>query len=239
MTNKLVFATGNPGKLREAREILGAAFEVLSPADAGVSGEAEETGSTFKENSLLKAQYLFDRCGLACFADDSGLEVDDLGGAPGIYSARYASDHNFADNIDRVLTELKQLESEGTATPGNRLASLDPTADAVPPLTLPRVAWVSGGSVPSELGTFPGKARFRCVATLILPGREPVFFDGAVEGRIARKRCGAGGFGYDPVFVADAYPDRTIAELPEDVKNGISHRGVALRKMAAWLAEQF
>ncbi len=204
MTNKLVFATGNPGKLREAREILGAAFEVLSPADAGVSGEAEETGSTFKENSLLKAQYLFDRCGLACFADDSGLEVDDLGGAPGIYSARYASDHNFADNIDRVLTELTQL-----------------------------------GSVPSAPGTFPGKARFRCVATLILPGREPVFFDGAVEGRIARRRCGAGGFGYDPVFVADAYPDRTIAELPEDVKNGISHRGVALRKMAAWLAEQF
>ena len=93
---KLYFATGNPGKLREAREILGPSYEVLSPLDAGVEGEAEETGSTFIENSLLKAKFLFDRLGEGCFADDSGLEVDALGGAPGIYSARYASDHNFA-----------------------------------------------------------------------------------------------------------------------------------------------
>ena len=103
----LVFATGNAGKLREAAEILGTGYRVLSPADVGLPGfDVEETGSTFRENSLLKAQALWQACGLPCFADDSGLEVDALGGAPGIYSARYASDHNFASNIDRLLSEL-------------------------------------------------------------------------------------------------------------------------------------
>lgn len=197
---KIYFATGNSGKLREAREILGPSFEVLSPLDAGVEGEAEETGATFIENSLLKAQFLFDRLGESCFADDSGLEVDALGGAPGIYSARYASDHNFADNIDRLLSELEKIY----------------------------------GTSDSE-ETFPGAARFRCVTTLILPDGVPHYFEGTVEGRIARRRHGDGGFGYDPVFVPDAFPGKTIAELPEDVKNGISHRGVALRKMADWL----
>ncbi|MCR5758974.1 MAG: RdgB/HAM1 family non-canonical purine NTP pyrophosphatase [Bacteroidales bacterium] len=197
---KIYFATGNSGKLREAREILGPSFEVLSPLDAGVEGEAEETGATFIENSLLKAQFLFDRLGESCFADDSGLEVDALGGAPGIYSARYASDHNFADNIDRLLSELEKIY----------------------------------GTSDSE-ETFPGAARFRCVTTLILPDGVPHYFEGTVEGRIARRRHGDGGFGYDPVFVPDAFPCKTIAELPEDVKNGISHRGVALRKMADWL----
>ena len=197
---KIYFATGNSGKLREAREILGPSFEVLSPLDAGVEGEAEETGDTFIENSLLKAQFLFDRLGESCFADDSGLEVDALGGAPGIYSARYASDHNFADNIDRLLSELEKIY----------------------------------GKSDSE-EAFPGAARFRCVTTLILPDGVPHYFEGTVEGRIARRRHGDGGFGYDPVFVPDAFPGKTIAELPEDVKNGISHRGVALRKMADWL----
>ena len=189
----LVFATGNAGKLREAAEILGPGYRVLSPAEVGLQGfDVEETGSTFRENSLLKAQALWHACGLPCFADDSGLEVDALGGAPGIYSARYASDHNFASNIDRLLSEL--------ANEDNRTA------------------------------------RFRCVVTLITEDGKPRFFDGACEGRIARERHGAGGFGYDPVFVTDLYPNLTMAELSEDAKNAISHRGVALRLMAAWLA---
>lgn len=204
----LVFATGNAGKLREAAEILGAGYRVLSPADVGLPGfDVEETGTTFRENSLLKAQALWQSCGLPCFADDSGLEVDALGGAPGIYSARYASDHNFASNIDRLLTELMASFQGGNAS--------DP---------------VRGSA------TFPGAARFRCVVTLILEDGKPRFFDGACEGRIARERHGAGGFGYDPVFVPDLYPNLTMAELSEDAKNAISHRGVALRLMAAWLA---
>ena len=189
----LVFATGNAGKLREAAEILGPAYRVLSPADVGLAGfDVEETGTTFRENSILKARALWQACGLPCFADDSGLEVDALGGAPGIYSARYASDHNFASNIDRLLSELANEENR--------------------------------------------TARFRCVVTLILEDGKPCFFDGACEGRIARERHGAGGFGYDPVFVPDLYPNLTMAELSEDAKNAISHRGVALRLMATYLA---
>ena len=189
----LVFATGNAGKLREAAEILGPAYRVLSPADVGLAGfDVEETGTTFRENSILKARALWHACGLPCFADDSGLEVDALGGAPGIYSARYASDHNFASNIDRLLSELANEENR--------------------------------------------TARFRCVVTLILEDGKPCFFDGACEGRIARERHGAGGFGYDPVFVPDLYPNLTMAELSEDAKNAISHRGVALRLMATYLA---
>jgi len=99
---KLIFATGNKGKLQEAREILGPDCEVLSPADLGLDAEVEETGSTFQENSLIKAKHLFGLCGLPCFADDSGLEVDALGGAPGIYSARYASDHDFSKKERRA-----------------------------------------------------------------------------------------------------------------------------------------
>ena len=189
----LVFATGNAGKLREAAEILGAGYRVLSPADVGLAGfDVEETGTTFRENSLLKARALWQACGLPCFADDSGLEVDALGGAPGIYSARYASDHNFASNIDRLLAELNGVEDRS--------------------------------------------GRFRCVVTLILPDGKPHFFDGACEGSIARERHGSGGFGYDPVFVPDLYPNLTMAELSEDAKNAISHRGVALRLMATYLA---
>ena len=198
----LVFATGNAGKLREAAEILGPGFRVLSPADVGLAGfDVEETGTTFRENSLLKARALWQACGLPSFADDSGLEVDALGGAPGIYSARYASDHNFASNIDRLLAELCALEVESKAgTASERRATP---------------------------ATFPGAARFRCVVTLILEDGKPNFFDGACEGRIARERHGAGGFGYDPVFVPDLYPNLTMAELSEDAKNAISHRGVA------------
>ncbi|MBQ9548178.1 MAG: RdgB/HAM1 family non-canonical purine NTP pyrophosphatase [Bacteroidales bacterium] len=192
---RLLFATGNAGKLREAREILGPSFDLLSPADAGISGEPEETGDTFRENALQKARWYQERCGLPCFADDSGLEVDALGGAPGIYSARYAGEgHDFAANIDKLLKELSRC--------GNPVRS----------------------------------ARFRCCVALLLPGEEPRFFDGAVEGRIGTRKAGCGGFGYDPVFIPDAYPDRTLAEVEEAAKNAISHRGVALRAMTAWLA---
>lgn len=191
---KLIFATGNKGKLAEARDILGREYEIISPADLGITEEPEETGLTFKENSLLKAEFFHKATGLDCFADDTGLEVDALGGAPGIYSARYATDgHDFDANIDKLFREL---------------AALGPDA--------------------------PRTARFRCVATLIIGG-EPHFFEGCVEGRIAMERCGTAGFGYDPVFIPDAFPDKTFSELGEEVKNTISHRGQSLKAMADWL----
>ena len=200
---KLFFATGNTGKLREAREILGTSFEVLNPAEMGYRTEVEETGSTFAENSLLKARHLAVQGALPCFADDSGLEVDALGGAPGIYSARYASDHNFSDNIARLHSELDKIFPQ----------------------------------MPDSQRLYPGAARFRCVVTLLLRDGVPHYFEGSVEGRIARRRKGECGFGYDPVFVPDLFPDRTMAEISEESKNAISHRGLALAGMVEFLKQ--
>lgn len=194
---RLVFATGNKGKLREAREILGPSYEILSPAEMGVEGEAEETGSTLEENSLLKAKYISDRIpqGVMCFADDSGLEVDALDGAPGVYTARYAGPQcDFDDNMDKLLRELA-LRPEKART-----------------------------------------ARFVCVVTLINSDvvRQ---FRGVLEGQIALEKRGELGFGYDPVFIPNEYPQMTLAELGEDVKNGISHRYKALMQMRGALSE--
>jgi XTP/dITP diphosphohydrolase len=110
---KIIFATGNKGKLREAAEILGDGFTLMSPADMGITEDVEETGETLIENSVIKADYIHTRTGLDCFADDTGLEVDALGGAPGVHSARYATEgHDFEDNIDKLLTELAKHPGE-------------------------------------------------------------------------------------------------------------------------------
>ncbi|MCR5351766.1 MAG: RdgB/HAM1 family non-canonical purine NTP pyrophosphatase [Bacteroidales bacterium] len=189
---KIVFATANAGKLREAAEVLGPDFEIVSLAQAGITEDVPETGSTLQENSLQKAQYLFERTGLPCFADDTGLEVEALGGAPGIYSARYAGPgHDHQKNMDKLLAELGDRDDR--------------------------------------------RARFRTVVTLILADGQPHFFEGCCKGSIAREKSGNGGFGYDPVFLADAYPGRTLAEVSEEEKNAVSHRGQAIRAMAAWL----
>ena len=110
---KLTFATGNSGKLREASEILGEGFELVSLAQVGITEDIPETGDTLRDNSIQKAQYLYERTGSDCFADDTGLEVDALGGAPGVYTARYAGDDkDFNKNMDKVLFELQGLEGE-------------------------------------------------------------------------------------------------------------------------------
>lgn len=207
---KIVFATGNGGKLREAREILGGGFELVTPMEAGIAEDIPETGNTLSANSRQKAEYIWDRCGCSCFADDTGLEVDILGGAPGVHTARYAGEEkDFDRNIDKLLREMEIMEMEAS------------------------MAKEAGLSVKN-----PGRrARFRCVVTLIIDG-EKHYFEGALEGRIARTRSGNGGFGYDPVFIPDEYPDRTLADITEEEKNAISHRGKALRAMADWLASR-
>lgn len=206
---KMVFATGNSGKLREASEILGGGFELVTPAQMGITEDIPETGTTLRANSLQKAEYLWQHCGCDCFADDTGLEVDALGGAPGVYTARYAGeDKDFNKNMDKVLDELSRKEME---------ASLMKSMGIVPKKNL-------------------RTARFRSVVTLILDGKRH-FFDGVLEGRIAREKAGRGGFGYDPIFIAEQYPAMTLSEITEEQKNEISHRGKALRAMAAYLAE--
>lgn len=204
---KIVFATGNKGKLREALEILGEGFELVTPAEIGITEDIPETGNTLRANSLQKAQYLFDKCGCDCFADDTGLEVDSLGGAPGVYTARYAGEgKDFNANMDKVLYELKVLESEV------------------------RTAAAMG----LKMKTVSRRARFKSVITLIVNG-EKHFFEGTLEGTIAYEKSGNGGFGYDPIFIADEYPGQTLADITEEQKNEISHRGKALRAMAQWL----
>jgi XTP/dITP diphosphohydrolase len=207
---KIVFATGNKGKLREAAEILGDGFELSTPADFGITEDIPETGTTLMANSLQKAVYLYDRCGCDCFADDTGLEVDALGGAPGVYTARYAGEgKDFNANMDKVLYELQVAECEANMAAGMGL----------------KVKKVSR------------RARFKSVVTLIIDGRKK-FFEGTLEGVIAREKSGNGGFGYDPIFIADEYPTQTLADISEEQKNEISHRGKALRAMAAWLKTQ-
>lgn len=204
---KLVFATGNIGKLREASEILGEGFELVSLAQVGMTEDIPETGKTLRANSLQKAQYLYDKVGCDCFADDTGLEVDALGGAPGVYTARYAGEgKDFNANMDKVLYELSVCEKEAKMAEAMGL----------------KVKPVSR------------RARFKSVITLIVNG-EIKMFEGALEGEISREKSGNGGFGYDPIFIADEYPGMTLADITEEEKNAISHRGKALRAMAQWL----
>lgn len=197
---KLLFATANKGKLREAREILGPECTVVSPASLGMDADVEENGSTLEENSRIKAEAINAASGMDCFADDTGLEVEALGGAPGVLSARYAASfpggcasHDSEANMARLLEELDKL---------------GPGASR--------------------------RARFRTVVTLVL-GTESYVFEGQVDGYIARERSGSGGFGYDPIFVPDGFGGRTMADISEEEKNSISHRGRALRAMAAFI----
>ncbi len=195
---KIVFATNNQHKLQEIRDILGDQFEILSLADIGCHEDIPETGNSLEANAHQKAEYVFDHYHIDCFADDTGLEVDALGGAPGVHSARYAegTDHNSEANMDKLLREL---------------------------------------------GTNPNRqARFRTVISLIqMEGDNPVCsreyqFEGSVEGCIGHERHGNGGFGYDPLFIPEGY-DKSFAELGEEVKNLISHRARAVKKLAEWL----
>ena len=207
---KITFATGNSGKLREASEILGEGFELVSLADVGITEDIPETGKTLRANSIQKAQYLYDKLGCDCFADDTGLEVDALGGEPGVYTARYAGDDkDFNKNMDKVLYELRRLEGESGVAAGFGL----------------------------KTKAVSRRARFKSVITLIIDGKMHLF-EGCLEGTIAREKSGNGGFGYDPIFIADEYPGLTLADITEEQKNEISHRGKALRAMAEWLKSQ-
>lgn len=204
---QLIFASGNPHKVAEAAAILGDAFRIVTPAEAGLTEEIPETGNTLRSNSLQKARYIYEHTGADCFADDTGLEVDILGGEPGVFTARYAGEACDPEaNMEKLLLEMSRREYDASA------------------------ARRAGLSTPFATR----RARFRTCVTLILDGR-PHYFDGVLEGQIAREKSGVQGFGYDPVFIPDDYPDRTLANLSPEVKNAISHRGKAVRAMAEYL----
>jgi len=186
---KLLLATNNKGKVREYKSLLrGIPYEIVTPAEQGITTEVEEVGGSFEENARLKATTLAKESGLLSLADDSGLEVDALGGEPGPLSARYAGEGaSDTERIDYLLARLKDIPEDKRS------------------------------------------ARFRCVIAIAAPDGKVELCSGECRGVIATEPMGSHGFGYDPIFYVPAL-GKTMAELPPEEKNKISHRGKAAEK---------
>lgn len=200
---KIIFATGNRGKMREVRKILanlkieGEETEILSMKEAGIDIEITEDGASFEENAVIKAKAVSEVVpGAIVLADDSGLQIDYLNGEPGIYSARYLGE----DTSYHVKN-------------ANLLARLEGVAE--------------------EKRT----ARFVCAIAAAMPDGRVDTATGIIEGRIGYEEKGEGGFGYDPIFYVPEF-GKTTAELSEDEKNAVSHRGKALRAIRERLEER-
>jgi XTP/dITP diphosphohydrolase len=186
---KIVFATGNPNKLKEINAAI-KSFKIVGLKDLGINEEIPETGITLKENALQKAKYVYDKTGLNCFSDDTGLEIDALNNRPGVYSAMYAgADCSAENNMQKVLKELSGIRNR--------------------------------------------KAKFKTVIALILNGEE-YFFEGDVNGEILQEKKGSDGFGYDPIFKPEGHKE-TFAQMSIGLKNKISHRGLAVKKLVSFL----
>lgn len=187
---KIIFATNNKHKLKEVQAVLGDGYRLVTPSELGITEEIQEDRPTIEGNASQKSHYLYERTGADCFADDTGLEVEALGGEPGVRSARYAGPgHDSERNMELLLRNMEGITDR--------------------------------------------RARFRTVISLILDGEEHLF-EGIVEGVLLTVPRGTNGFGYDPIFVPDGYAE-TFAEMSDEAKNAISHRGRAVAKLAAFL----
>ncbi|MGN0386540.1 MAG: XTP/dITP diphosphatase [Lachnospiraceae bacterium] len=189
---RIIFATGNAGKIREIKEIMGDMnIPIISMKEAGIVSDIEENGTTYEENATIKAKAVAALAGEGdlVMADDSGLEIDYLNKEPGIYSARYLGE----DTSYRIKNQ-------------NLIDRLS--------------------GVPDEKRT----ARFVCAIAAVLPDGKVLTTRGVIEGRIGYEEAGQGGFGYDPIFYVPEL-GKTTAELTEEEKNDVSHRGRALRAM--------
>ncbi|MCX6171764.1 MAG: non-canonical purine NTP diphosphatase [Flavobacterium sp.] len=187
---QLVFASNNKNKIKEIQLLLPSTIQILSLDEIGCLEDIPETADTIEGNAILKANYVTEKYGFNCFADDTGLEVEALNGEPGVYSARYAGEQKDAnDNIDKLLANIKDKNNRN--------------------------------------------AQFKTVITLNLNGNQSLF-TGIITGQIIDKKIGTNGFGYDPIFVADGY-DKTFAELTIEEKSKISHRGLAVQQLVAFL----
>jgi len=187
---KLVFASRNAHKLEEIKAILPAHIELLSLNDIHFNEELPETSGTIEGNAIEKAEHLHKSTGLDCFADDSGLEVDELNGAPGVDTAFYAGPERDSLKNNQKLLDVLKNKSERSA-------------------------------------------RFVTVIAAIIQGKT-LLFEGEIKGSIAYQICGLGGFGYDPVFIPEGHT-KTFAELPHEVKNQISHRARAVKKLTDYV----
>lgn len=195
---RIVIATKNKGKLEEFTQLLDRFHcQVVSMAEAGVNEDIEENGSTFEENAVIKAKSVWRVTGGVVLADDSGLEVDILDGAPGVYSARYAGEG--ATDADRNNKLLRALNG-----------------------------------VPEEKRS----ARFVCAIAAVFPDGSSLTVKDTCEGYIAFEPAGSNGFGYDPLLYIPEY-GLTVAQMGSELKNRISHRGKAMRKLAEKLGQQW
>ena len=189
---KLVFATNNKNKLKEVQNMLPESIELLSLKDINFFDEIEETATTLEGNAELKARYISEKFGYNCFADDTGLEVESLHGAPGVYSARYAGEtSNAENNMTKLLKELRNKTNR--------------------------------------------EAQFRTAIALHLNNKK-YLFEGICKGKITTSKQGEKGFGYDPIF-SPVNVKQTFAELDMNIKNKISHRGLAIQKLVRFLKE--
>lgn len=195
---KIVMASGNQGKIRELNALLsGFSIDLIPQTELGVK-EIEETGLTFIENAILKARHASAQTGLPAIADDSGLAVAALKGAPGIYSARYAGiEANAQKNMAKLLLELK-------STPDDQR-----------------------------------QAAFHCVLAFLSHDQDPtpLVCDGIWHGSILREPRGTHGFGYDPIFYVPS-EKKSSAELSSEIKNKISHRGMAIQSLLNGLRDK-
>lgn len=190
---QIVFASNNKNKIKEIQALVPNSIQIISLEDIGCTEEIPETADTIEGNAILKANYITSNYGYNCFADDTGLEVEALNGAPGVYSARYAGEQKDAnDNMNKLLSELKDKSNRN--------------------------------------------ANFKTVIALNLNGKQNLF-TGIIHGKIIEEKIGTNGFGYDPIFVANGH-EKTFAELTLNEKSTISHRGIAVAKLVAFLLKQ-
>jgi XTP/dITP diphosphohydrolase len=194
---QVAIASRNAHKLRELARICAdwpVAWITVENHDAGVFPAVEETGETYLDNALLKARAVAGSLGLPAIADDSGIEVDALGGKPGPRSARYAGEHaTDQENLQLLIRALKGIPGAGRT------------------------------------------ARYRCVAALAFPDGRELHADGRCDGTLVARGRGDRGFGYDPIFVPEGW-EETMAEIDDEQKDRISHRGRAFRALADLLA---
>lgn len=189
---EIVFASHNEGKIKEIKKLLAPyGIKVKSALDMNLP-DVEETGKTFEENSLLKSRTIAKLVNMPCLADDSGLCVDALNGAPGVYSARYAPNRDFDKGMEKLLAEMEKSPNKSR------------------------------------------NAHFSCVISLAWPDGQYKVFAGQVDGKIAFHKMGAGGFGYDPLFVPEGFTS-SFAQMSQKEKNKISHRGRAVEKLKDFL----
>jgi len=233
---RILAGTNNVHKILEFKSILqDSGTMIVSPPELGISlPDIPEDGSTFEENAGIKALGFAKFAKMTVIADDSGLEIDALGGAPGIHSARYAGTNE--KRIERVLREIEEKCQVKKSNSQHRTSNIEHRSESINQRSKIKNAddrrpfdYVQGG-----LMTDNRTARFVCVVALAEPGKVIATFRGEVRGRLGYEARGAGGFGYDPIFIPDGY-EKTFAELGGEIKDKISHRANALKKLEKYL----